>query len=35
VSLVCFAERRELRAVSAFFEVADELRARPDQAAAF
>jgi LysR family transcriptional regulator, low CO2-responsive transcriptional regulator len=35
VSLVCLAERRELRAVGAFFEVADDLRARPDQATAF
>lgn len=35
VSLVCLAERRELRAVAAFFGVADEVVGRPDQAAAF
>jgi aminoethylphosphonate catabolism LysR family transcriptional regulator len=33
VSLVCLAERRELRAVTAFFEVAGAWLARPDQAA--
>ena len=35
VSLVCLAERRELRAVAAFFDVAHEVIGRPDQAAAF
>ena len=34
VSLVCLGERRELRAVAAFFAVADELVGRADQAAA-
>jgi aminoethylphosphonate catabolism LysR family transcriptional regulator len=34
VSLVCLAERRELRAVTAFFDVAQEVIGRPDQAAA-
>lgn len=35
VSLVCLAERRELRAVAAFFDVAHEVIGRLDQAAAF
>jgi hypothetical protein len=35
VSLVCLAERRELRAVAAFFDVAQTATERPDQAAAF
>lgn len=35
VSLVCLAERRELRAVAAFFDVAQEVIERSDQAAAF
>jgi aminoethylphosphonate catabolism LysR family transcriptional regulator len=35
VSLVCLAERRELRAVAAFFEVAQEATRGSDQAAAF
>ncbi|HEX2478373.1 MAG TPA: LysR family transcriptional regulator substrate-binding protein [Geminicoccaceae bacterium] len=35
VSLVCLAERRELRAVAAFFEVAQEATGGSDQAAAF
>ena len=35
VSLVCLAERRELRVVSAFFDVAQEVIERADQAAAF
>ena len=34
VSLVCLGERRELRAVAAFFAVARELIEPPDQAAA-
>jgi aminoethylphosphonate catabolism LysR family transcriptional regulator len=34
VSLVCLGERRELRAVAAFFDVAQELIERSDQAAA-
>jgi aminoethylphosphonate catabolism LysR family transcriptional regulator len=35
VSLVCLAERRELRAVAAFFDVAQEATPRSGQAAAF
>jgi hypothetical protein len=35
VSLVCLAERRELRAVAAFFDVAQQVIERSDQAAAF
>jgi aminoethylphosphonate catabolism LysR family transcriptional regulator len=35
VSLVCLAERRELRAVAAFFDVARDTIERSDQAAAF
>jgi LysR family transcriptional regulator, low CO2-responsive transcriptional regulator len=35
VSLVCLAERRELRAVAAFFDVAQAATPRSDQAAAF